>query len=323
MAVFVQNGDCSESPLQHNSNQETSVPARKKQPTDAGAPLATGRKKARKPASEASSAPARKRRAPALSTGDGSRKQDLIIVESPAKAKTINKYLGANFKVLASYGHVRDLPKRRRKGEQVAGVNIEEGWVPTYVVVDERDGNNKVKFKRRTAKEILAELKREAAKSNRVFLATDPDREGEAIAWHIEDELKLDDARTYRITFNEITRTAVQNALAHPGKIDMDRVHAQEARRMLDRVVGYPLSNLLSKKVVRNLSAGRVQSVALRLVVDREREIEAFRPEEYWKITALLAPQGRLSLAPTPLAFVPAKVKGDAAKGDEDKEAKE
>src|SRR5207248_8669304 len=119
-----------------------------------------------------------------------------------------------------------------------------------------------------------------------------PDREGGAIAWHIEDALNLDDARTFRITFNEITRTAVQNALAHAGKIDVDRVKAQEARHVLDRVVGYPLSNLISKKVARALSAGRVQSVALRLVVDREREIEAFKSEEFWKIIAQLAPEG-------------------------------
>src|SRR5262249_26253993 len=148
----------------------------------------------------------------------GGRKHDLVIVESPAKARTINKYLGSNFKVLASYGHVRDLPKRRRRGEAVAGVNIEAGWVPTYVLEDREEG----KGRRRSPKDILAELKREAAKAGHIFLATDPDREGEAIAWHIEDELGLDEERTFRITFNEITRTAVQNALAHAGKIDMD-----------------------------------------------------------------------------------------------------
>src|SRR5262249_53715850 len=152
-------------------------------------------------------------------------------------------------------------------------------------VADKDEGKGgKGRAGRRTAKEILAELKREAAKSGLVYLATDPDREGEAIAWHLEDELGLDDERTFRITFNEITRSAVQKALAHPGKIDMDRVHAQEARRILDRVVGFPLSGLLRKKVDRGSSAGRVQSVALRLVVDREREIEAFKPTEYWKI---------------------------------------
>ena len=144
--------------------------------------------------------------------------------------------------MLASYGHVRDLPRRRKKGEIVAGVDIEGGWVPTYVVVEREEGKSKG---RRTAKDILAELKKEANKSNRVFLATDPDREGEAIAWHIEQALGLDDATTYRVAFNEITRTAIQAAMANPGKIDMNRVQAQEARRMLDRVVGYPLSGLL------------------------------------------------------------------------------
>jgi DNA topoisomerase-1 len=293
-----------------------SVPSRKKQTTDAGAPLASGRKKAapRRKASGNGEATARKRSTTAVTTRNGgSRKHDLVIVESPAKAKTINKYLGSNFKVLASYGHVRDLPKRRRRGESVAGVNIEAGWVPTYVVEDRDEG----KTRRRSPKDILAELKREAAKAANVFLATDPDREGEAIAWHIEDELHLDDERTFRITFNEITRTAVQNALAHAGKIDMDRVKAQEARRILDRVVGYPLSNLLSKKVARRSSAGRVQSVALKLVVDREREIESFVPTEFWKVTALLAPAGTVGMPPRPLAVRLAKVKEEPNKTDD------
>ena len=294
------------------------MPARKKQPAEEGAPVTTGRTKRKAAASGA--VPVKKGRtaAPAAPNGAGRSKHDLVIVESPAKAKTINKYLGANFKVLASYGHVRDLPRRRRKGEQVAGVDIDAGWVPTYVVADKEDAKGgKARSGRRTAKDILAELKREAAKANRVYLATDPDREGEAIAWHIEDELGLDDERTFRITFNEITRSAVQNALAHAGKVDMDRVHAQEARRILDRVVGYPLSGLLGKKVVRGSSAGRVQSVALRLVVDREREIEAFKSAEYWKITALLAPTGSLAIAPRPLVIVPAKTKGVVAEGEE------
>jgi DNA topoisomerase-1 len=273
------------------------VPARKKQPTDEGTPRTVSRKKpASTPKSSKASAGTKRRtsKAPATTSGNGSKhKQDLVIVESPAKAKTINKYLGSNFKVLASYGHVRDLPRRRKPGEKVAGIDIEGGWLPTYVVVDRTESNGKGPPRRRTAKEILAELKREAAKSNHIYLATDPDREGEAIAWHIEDALGLDDdPRVFRITFNEITRSAVQHALSHPGKIDMDRVHAQEARRILDRVVGFPLSGLLSKKVAKRSSAGRVQSVALRLVVDREREIEAFVPLEYWKITALLAPTG-------------------------------
>jgi DNA topoisomerase-1 len=297
------------------------VAARKKQPTTDKAPAAAPRRKrATATAKSKERAVSSKRRVSTAAPANGGTggKHDLVIVESPAKAKTINKYLGSNYKVLASYGHVRDLPKRRRKGETVAGIDIEQGWIPTYVVQDKEEGARKG---RRTPKEILSELKREAARSNRVFLATDPDREGEAIAWHIEDELGLDDARTFRITFNEITKTAVQNAISHPGKVDMDLVHAQEARRMLDRAVGYPLSNLLSKKVARALSAGRVQSVALRLVVDREREIEAFKPEEYWKITALLAPEGTAKVAAKPaFSVVLAKVKGEQAK-DKDRAA--
>jgi DNA topoisomerase-1 len=290
------------------------VPARKKQPSEEGVPLAASRKKTASPAKASKTSGGTSRRstkAPAAATANGSKhKQDLVIVESPAKAKTINKYLGGNFKVLASYGHVRDLPRRRKPGEKVAGIDIEGGWLPTYVVVDRADGAGKGASRRRTAKEILAELKREAAKSNHIYLATDPDREGEAIAWHIEDALGLDDdPRVFRITFNEITRSAVQKAIAQPGKIDMDRVHAQEARRILDRVVGFPLSGLLSKKVARRSSAGRVQSVALRLVVDREREIEAFVSTEYWKIMALLAPTGTLAMEAKPLSVVLAKTK--------------
>jgi DNA topoisomerase-1 len=297
------------------------VPARKKQAPEDGAARTVSRKKAasspKKTRESSRGTTPRKSKAPAAPTGNGSkRKQDLVIVESPAKAKTINKYLGSNFKVLASYGHVRDLPRRRKPGEKVAGIDIEGGWVPTYVVVDRSEGHGKGVSRRRTAKEILAELKREAGKSEHVYLATDPDREGEAIAWHIEDALGLDDdPRVFRITFNEITRTAVQHALLHPGKIDMDRVHAQEARRILDRVVGFPLSGLLSKKVAKRSSAGRVQSVALRLVVDREREIEAFVPSEYWKITALLAPEGIAALQPKPLSIMLARTKGTPAEG--------
>ncbi|MFL5339268.1 MAG: type I DNA topoisomerase [Gemmataceae bacterium] len=273
--------------------------ARKKAETDkpTKAAPARGRKKSAAPAADGvvkGRAPRKKAAAEPTIDNDGTRgSHDLVIVESPAKAKTINKYLGPNFKVLASYGHVRDLPRKKRKGEDIAGVRIAEGWVPTYVVSDKDDGKGagKSRFQRRTPKDILSELKREAGKANRIFLATDPDREGEAIAWHIEDELKLPEARTYRIAFNEITRSAVQNALQHPGKINMDLVRSQEARRILDRIVGYPLSGLLGKKVSRGLSAGRVQSVAVRLIVEREREIEAFKTEEYWKLTALLAPE--------------------------------
>ncbi len=292
--------------------------ARKKQPSTEEAPGTTRRKAS--PASTASDAgvPASKsprgRRKPAdvgeeapAPASTGSRGITLVIVESPTKAKTINKYLGPQFKVLASYGHVRDLPRRRKKGELVAGIDLTT-WRPTYVVEDKRDGKG-----RRTPKDILAELKREANKASRVFLATDPDREGEAIAWHIEDELKLNPATTYRIAFNEITKSAVQAAIQHPGRVNMDLVRAQEARRVLDRVVGYPLSNLLGKKITRGLSAGRVQSVALRLVVDREREIEAFKPEEFWKIIATLAPQGTVPFQAKPFALALYKARGSAS----------
>jgi DNA topoisomerase-1 len=197
------------------------------------------------------------------------KKKNLVIVESPAKAKTINKYLGADYEVVASIGHVRDLPKSR------FGIDIEGGWVPTYRPLKDR-------------KEVLQSLKKQAASAGTVFLAPDPDREGEAIAWHLKEALGLDDKRTRRVTFNEITKGAVKKAFAEAGAIDMDRVAAQEARRFLDRLVGYRLSPLLSRKLAQHLSAGRVQSVAVRLIVDREREIQSFTPEEYWKIIALL-----------------------------------
>jgi DNA topoisomerase-1 len=205
------------------------------------------------------------------------KKKNLVIVESPAKAKTIHKYLGPDFEVAASKGHVRDLPKKQ------FGIDIEAGWKPTYRNLDDR-------------KDVLAALKKQAAKAATVYLAPDPDREGEAIAWHLKEALGLDEGKTLRVTFNEITKRAIQDAFAHPGTIDMDRVQAQEARRFLDRVVGYKLSPLLRKKVARGLSAGRVQSVAVRLIVEREREIQKFKPEEYWKITALLAPEGTVQL---------------------------
>src|SRR5712692_9424289 len=201
------------------------------------------------------------------------KKKSLVIVESPAKAKTINKYLGTDFEVAASKGHVRDLPKTR------FGIDIEGGWVPTYRSLDDR-------------RELLAALKKQAAKADAVYLAPDPDREGEAIAWHLKEALGLSDKKTHRVTFNEITKKAVQEAFSQPGQINMDLVAAQEARRFLDRVVGYKLSPLLRKKVARHLSAGRVQSVAVRLIVEREREIQKFKPEEYWKIAAILAPEG-------------------------------
>ncbi len=217
---------------------------------------------------------------------------DLVVVESPAKAKTINKYLGPNYRVLASYGHVRDLDTSKKKGEAVAGIDIPGGWKLRYVVDDGSGEESRGRGKRRSPKDILAEIGREARRANRVLLASDPDREGESIAWHIADELNLPGEKTWRVRFNEITKNAITAAIAQPEKINRLRVDAQEARRAMDRVVGFPLSNLLGKKVASRLSAGRVQSVAVKLIVDREREIESFKTEEYWKITALLAKSG-------------------------------
>jgi DNA topoisomerase-1 len=277
------------------------VPPRKKPTTeDNAAPVKKGR--AKKAATTAVAKPSTRAKAKTPPAGEEApktprgKKGNLVIVESPAKAKTIEKYLGAGFTVRASYGHVRDLPAGRRiKGEEVVGVNIQAGWVPRYLVQDRREGKG-----RRTPREILDELQKEANKAATVYLATDPDREGEAIAWHISEELGLKDPTTFRITFNEITKSAVQRALANPSKVNIDRVKAQEARRVLDRVVGYPLSGLLGKKVTRGLSAGRVQSVAVKLIVDREREIEQFVTEEYWKITAWLSPQGTVKFTMDP-----------------------
>jgi DNA topoisomerase-1 len=293
----------------NSSNRECLVPARKKPADDAVAKA--GRKKPSTTKAVAKASTTRKRSAaPATANGDaaGARGgQDLVIVESPGKVASIGKYLGAGYKVLASYGHIRDLPRRRKKGEAVAGVDIPAGWKATYEVVKDEPGHKR----RVSKKEVIDRLRREAKTANRVYLATDRDREGEAIAWHIEQELKLDPARTYRISFNEITRPAIQQAIANPGQIDLDRVQAQEARRILDRVVGYPLSGLLGKKVGRGLSAGRVQSVAVRLVVEREREIEAFKAEEYWKLTALLSPAGTVPVAGGPYEVILAKKKGE------------
>ncbi|HET6387356.1 MAG TPA: type I DNA topoisomerase [Armatimonadota bacterium] len=199
-------------------------------------------------------------------------RQALVIVESPAKIKTLTNFLGSNYKVMASMGHVRDLPKT------TMGVNIEQGFLPSYRNIPDR-------------KKTLDDLQKAVSKSGEVYLASDPDREGEAIAWHLAQALKLQSPK--RIEFNEITRQAVESALQHPRMIDMDRVNSQQARRVLDRLVGYMLSPLLWKKVQRKLSAGRVQSVAVRLIVDREREIERFQPEEYWTVVARLTPLDR------------------------------
>ncbi|MGL4419614.1 MAG: type I DNA topoisomerase, partial [Gemmataceae bacterium] len=257
------------------------------------------------------------------SSGTGN--YDLVIVESPAKAKTINKYLGSAYRVLASYGHVRDLAttKDRKLGEEVAGIRIKEGWKLRYLV--DAGAKSKKRKGRRTQQDILDELRAAAEKANRVLLASDPDREGESIAWHIADELNLDPTTTYRIRFNEITKTAIQQSMNAIEKIDTDRVKAQEARRAMDRIVGFPLSKLLQDKVTLGLSAGRVQSVAVKLIVDREREIEQFVSEEYWKITALVAPPTqKVSYSADPArAKIFAKTKGTKAEQSEKEAAAE
>ncbi len=212
----------------------------------------------------------------------------LVVVESPAKAKTINKYLGRNYKVVASMGHVRDLPKSK------LGVDIDEGFEPSYEVIASR-------------KKVLKELKDAAKTADEIFVATDPDREGEAIGWHLAEELGSGNRKKIRrLMFNEITKKGVLSALEHPTTINKQMVDAQQARRVLDRLVGYKISPLLWDKVRRGLSAGRVQSVALKLVCDREREIERFVPEEYWNITARL-------LGPVPPEFDARLLKRDGA----------
>ena len=192
-------------------------------------------------------------------------KSNLVIVESPAKAKTIGKYLGPGYEVKASMGHVRDLPKSK------IGVDVERGFALDYQPIKGKE-------------EVIDDLKKSAKKSEKVFLATDPDREGEAISWHLKEMLGLSDEKTYRVTFNEITKKVVGDSIAHPRALDMDLVNAQQARRVLDRLVGYQISPLLWKKIRRGLSAGRVQSVATRLVCEREAEIRAFVPQEYWSL---------------------------------------
>ncbi len=190
---------------------------------------------------------------------------NLVIVESPAKAKTIEKYLGKKYKVIASMGHVRDLPRSQM------GVDVEDNYEPKYITI-------------RGKGPVVKDLKRHAKKAKKVFLASDPDREGEAIAWHLANILELEDSKENRVVFNEITKDAVKESFKHPRGIEMDLVDAQQARRILDRLVGYNISPVLWKKVKKGLSAGRVQSVALRLIIDRENEIRNFKPEEYWSI---------------------------------------
>ena len=201
-------------------------------------------------------------------------KKDLVIVESPAKARTIEKYLGGDYKVIASMGHLRDLPKSK------LGVDIEHGFTPEYIPVAARA-------------DVINELKKRSKEAGTVYLATDPDREGEAISWHLKELLNIPGEKARRVTFNEITKKVVQESIANPRDIDQDLVDAQQARRILDRIVGYKLSPFLWRKVRRGLSAGRVQSVAIRMVVDRENEIRAFRPEEYWYLDAHLDRSGK------------------------------
>ncbi|MDX1564443.1 MAG: type I DNA topoisomerase [Phycisphaeraceae bacterium] len=203
----------------------------------------------------------------------------LVIVESPAKARTINKYLGKDYVVKASVGHVRDLPVRPPKGtkQPVPGVDVDHGFKPTYEIIGAK-------------KKTVTELKRDAKAAADVYLATDLDREGEAIAWHLKEALSIDDEKAKRVVFNAITQDEIRKAFENPRTIDLDKVNAQQARRILDRIVGYQVSPLLWKKVAGSLSAGRVQSVAVRLIAEREKEIQAFVPTEYWKIQAYFTP---------------------------------
>ena len=213
----------------------------------------------------------------------------LVIVESPAKAKTIKKYLGSGYDVIASMGHVRDLPKSR------LGVDVKHDFKPKYEIIKGKE-------------ELVEKLRKAAEKSDFVYLATDPDREGEAISWHLAYILGLDLNDQNRVTFNEITKGTVQSGIAHPRCIDMKLVNAQQCRRLLDRIVGYRLSPFVSQKIRRGLSAGRVQSVAVRVICDREEEIRAFVPEEYWTIEGKFIPKGSRK------AF-PAQFYGTAADG--------
>ncbi|MCQ2421345.1 MAG: type I DNA topoisomerase, partial [Clostridia bacterium] len=203
-----------------------------------------------------------------------SAKTSLVIVESPSKAKTIGKYLGPGFTVKASMGHLRDLPK------SAMGIDIEHDFEPEYLPLKGKE-------------DVISDLKKTAAKAENVYLATDPDREGEAISWHLKYLLDIPDDKTYRVTFNEITKDVVQTAIRQPRAIDQDLVDAQQARRVLDRIVGYEISPVLWKKVRRGLSAGRVQSVATRMVDDRDREIEQFQPQEYWSLDVKLSRVGK------------------------------
>src|SRR6187200_717562 len=218
-----------------------------------------------------SSKPSTKTKSKVAASGPG--RGRLVIVESPAKARTIGKYLGSGYTVKASMGHVRDLPK------STLGVDVDDNFAPTYLVPRDKT-------------KLIKELKESVQKAREVYLATDPDREGEAIAWHLIQATGAATKPVHRVVFHEITPQAVSEAMASPRGIDPDLVDAQQARRVLDRLVGYKVSPLLWKKVKRGLSAGRVQTAALRIVVDREREIQEFNPVEYWSLDAYLMPEG-------------------------------
>lgn len=202
--------------------------------------------------------------------------KSLVIVESPAKAKTIGKFLGSKYKVVASVGHVRDLPKSKM------GINIEKGYEPEYITI-------------RGKGDIIKEMKKEAKKANKIMLATDPDREGEAISWHIAHLLGISEDDKCRIEFNEITKDAIVSAVKKPRKINKNLVNAQQTRRILDRLVGYNISPLLWKKIKRGLSAGRVQSAALKIICDKEKAINEFVPKEYWNINVIFASKKKLN----------------------------
>jgi len=253
---------------------------------DRAGPKAPARKRAATAKPALSKSATRQKSADEIGATQNGGRLALVIVESPKKARSIDKFLGSGYLVKASMGHVRDLPKRK------LGLDVANGYKPSYEILPAK-------------KETISDLKRAAARAGLVYLATDPDREGEAIAWHLQQALDLADDRVRRVTFHEITERAVKDAFGRSGPINMDMVNAQQARRFLDRVVGYQLSPLLWKKVgARNLSAGRVQSVAVRLIADREREIRAFVTEEYWKIAATVSPAGSTAAADQFRAFL-------------------
>jgi DNA topoisomerase-1 len=275
--------------------KKKAAPAKKPAPTKVAPPKAAATKTAAKAAAPAP-APEKQKKA---ASGRRGNDNALVIVESPAKAKTIKKYLGRGYVVKASVGHVKDLPKKNM------GIDIDNDFQPEYVVIEGK-------------KKVLAEIKKAAGEVSKIYLAPDPDREGEAIAWHIAEEVRPDNPNIYRVLFNEITKKAVNEALQKPTELDVKKFESQQARRILDRLVGYQISPVLWTKVKRGLSAGRVQSVAVRLVVEREQEITAFRPEEYWTVDALVE-----GSAPPPFTAKVNKVDGKKAELGHEGQARE